>query len=175
MLGELVTELSFLAKGAFGARLRQQFGDEELQRQVRGTIEGTMANVREPGVPVPARWWSLAGFMQLLFFLTLLGCGVWIWAQPDSLAQGNWPWPLIVAAAVVLSSLGLGAVVRRSGRKAGREVAASYRQAVETELAAHLSRRIGVPMRTVVRERAELEGALAELAVEVARAESKVG
>ena len=81
----------------------------------------------------------------------------------------------IVAAAVVLVSLGLGGLVRRSGRTEGRKVAHAYRQAVESELAAQLSRRIGVPMRTVVRERAELEGALAELSVQVARAESKVG
>ena len=175
ILGELVTDLSFLAKGAFGARIRREFDDQEMQRQVRGAIEGTMASVRDPGVPGPARWWSVAGFVQLLFFLALLGCGVWIWAQPGSLEQGNWPWPLIVAAAVVLFSLGLGGLVRRSGRTEGRKVAYAYRQAVESELAAQLSRRIGVPMRTVVRERAELEGALAELSVQVARAESKVG
>jgi hypothetical protein len=54
-------------------------------------------------------------------------------------------------------------------------VAASYRRAVEEQLDAQLARRIGVPIRTVVRERAELEGALAELAVQVARAEEKVG
>ena len=174
-LGELVTDLSFLAKGAFGARLRREFDDPQLQRQVRGAIEGTMANVREPGVPLPARWWSVAGFVQLLLFLGLVGCGVWIWARPASLEQGTWPWPLIVAAGVILGSLGVGALVRRSGRRAGRAVATSYRQLVEAELAAQLSRRIGVPIRTVVRERAELEGALADLAVQVARAEQKLG
>jgi hypothetical protein len=174
-LGELVTELSFLAGGPFGARLRTTFGDRELQREVRGAIEGTVANVREPGVPVRARWWSVAGGWQLLSFLALLGCGVWIWANPESLQQGNWPWPLVVAAGVIVFSLAVGALVRRSGRKAGRRVAASYRRAVEEQLDAQLARRIGVPIRTVVRERAELEGALAELAVQVARAEEKVG
>ncbi|MDH3396829.1 MAG: 50S ribosome-binding GTPase [Acidimicrobiia bacterium] len=174
-LGGLVTELSFQAGGAFGARLRHEFGDQEVQRQVRGVIEGTMANVREPGVPRPVRWWSMAGFLQLLFFLMVIGCGVWIWASPDSFAQGTWPWPLIAAAGVILLSLGVGSLVRRSGRKAGRAIARSYRQAVETELADQLARRIGGPIRTVVRERAELEGALAELAVQVARAERLSG
>ena len=174
-LGELVTELSFQAGGAFGGRLRQEFGDQEVQRQVRGAVEGTLANVREPGVPRPARWWAAAGFLQLLFFLTVIACGVWIWASPDTLEKGSWPWPLIVAAGVVLVSFGVAALVRRSGRKAGRAVATSYRQAVEAELSTQLARRIGVPIRTVVRERAELEGALAELAVQVARAERKMG
>jgi len=174
-LGELVTELSFLARGAFGARIRGEFGDGELQRQVRGAIEGSMANVREPGVPNPARWWSVAGVWQLLSFMAVLGCAVWIWASPDTVQQGTWPWPLIVAAAVILVSLAVGALVRRSGRKAGRLVATSYRRAVEAELGAQLARRIGAPIRTVVRERAELEGALAELAVQVARSEQKTG
>lgn len=174
-LGELVTELSFRAGGAFGARLRREFDDRHVQRQVRGAIEGTMANVREPGVPLPARWWSVAGFAQLLVFLAVVGCGVWIWANPASLEKGAWPWPLMVAAGVILGSLGIGALVRRSGRRAGRAVAMSYRQVVEAELAAQLSRRIGIPMRTVVRERAELEGALADLAMQVARAEQKLG
>ena len=173
-LGELVTDLSFQAGGAFGARLRQEFGDQDLQRQVRGTIEGAMANVREPGVPHPARWWSVAGFLQLLFFLVVIGCGIWIWALPETLERGTWPWPVIVAGATILLANGLAALVRRSGRKAGRIVAGSYHQAVETELAAQLGRRIGVPMRTVLRERAELEGALADLALQVARAERRM-
>ena len=174
-LGELVTDLSFQAGGAFGGRLRQEFGDQDVQRRVRSAIEGTMANVPEPGVPPPARWWSMAGFIQLLFFLTVIGCGVWIWARPGTLERGTWPWPVIVAVVVVLLSIGVGALVRRSGGKAGRAVARSYHQAVETELATQLARRIGVPIRTVVRERAELEGALAQLAVQVARAERIIG
>jgi hypothetical protein len=173
-LGGLVTELSFQAGGAFGARLRENFGDPELQQQVRGSIEGTMANVQEPGTPQPARWWSAAGFLQLIVFLTLIGCGVWIWARPASLDRGEWPWPLIVAAGALLLSMAIGSLVRRSGRKAGRTVARSYRKAVEAELTTQLSRRIGVPIRTVLRERAELEGALTELALQVARAERKV-
>jgi len=174
LLGELVTELSFDAGGAFGARLRESFGDQEVQRQVRGSIEGTLANVREPAVPQPARWWPIAGFIQLLFFLTLIGSGVWIWARPETLERGAWPWPLIVAAGAILLSMGLTALVRRSGHKAGRQVAKSYRQAVEDQLAAQLSRRVGVPIRTLVRERAELEGALTELALQVVRAEKRV-
>jgi hypothetical protein len=172
-LGEMVTDLSFQTGGAFGTRLRKRFGDQELQRQVRGAIEGTMANVREPGVPQPARWWSVAGFLQLLFFLTVITCGVWIWARPDTLERGSWPWPLIAAAAALLLSMAVAALVQRSGRKAGRVVAGSYRQAVEGELAAQLSRRVGVPIRTVLRERAELEGSLAELALQVARADQR--
>lgn len=174
LVGELVTELSFDAGGAFGVRLRQSFGDQEVRRQVRGSIEGTMANVREPGVPQSARWWSIAGFVQLFFFLTLIGSGVWIWARPETLERGAWPWPLIVAAGAILLSMGLTALVRRSGHKAGRRVAKHYRQAVEDELAAQLARRAGVPIRTVVRERAELEGALTELAMQIARAERRV-
>ena len=175
ILGGLITELSFDSGGAFGARLRQSFGDQEVQRQVRGSIEGTMANVREPGVPQPARWWSVAGFLQLLLFLTLIGCGIWIWARPEVLERGVWPWPLIVAAGAILASMAVSALVRRSGRKAGRAVARAYRQASESEMAAQLSRRVGVPIRTVLRERADLEGALTELAVQTARAEKKVG
>jgi hypothetical protein len=64
-------------------------------------------------------------------------------------------------------------LIRRSGRRAGRAVARSYRTAIEDELAGQLSRRIGVPFRTVLRERAELEGALAELAVHIARVETR--
>jgi hypothetical protein len=110
----------------------------------------------------------------LLSFLAVLGCGVWIWASPDALQQGTWPWPLIVAAGVIGVSRAVGALVRRSGRRAGRVVANAYRLTVEEQLAAQLARRVGVPIRTVVRERAELEGALAELAVKVTRAARKI-
>ncbi len=172
---QLVTQLSFEAGGAFGARLRREFGDQDIQRQVRGAIEGTMANLREPGTPQPARWWSAAGFCQLLSLITVVGCGVWIWARPDTLERGKWPWPLIVGAAAVLLSVGVGALVRRSGRKSGRAVAIAYRLDVEDKIAHQLTKRIGVPVRTVLRERAELEGALTELALHVARAEREPG
>lgn len=172
-LGALVTDLSFQVGGAFGGKLREQFSDRELQRQVRGSTEGALANVQDPGIPRSRRWWSAAGALQLLLFLTLIGCGVWIWARPDSLERGTWPWPVIVAGAVVLVSLALASLIRRSGRRAGRAVARSYRTAIEEELAGQLARRIGVPFRTVLRERAELEGALAELAVHIARVETR--
>jgi hypothetical protein len=79
----------------------------------------------------------------------------------------------MAGAGAILLSVALAAVTRRSGRRAGRTVATTYRLAVEEELAAQLSRRIGVPFRTVLRERAELEGALAELALNIARVEHR--
>jgi GTP-binding protein EngB required for normal cell division len=172
-LGELVTDLSFEAGGAFGAKLRDRFTDRELQYQLRGSIEGALAKVKEPGAPRPRRWWPVAGAMQTLLFLALVGCGVWIWARPDSLERGTWPWPLIVGAAAVLLSILLSALIRRSGRRSGSATAGAYRAAVEHALSEQLSRRIGVPFRTLVRERAEFEGALAELSLQVARVESR--
>lgn len=174
VLGELIADLSFQARGAFGARLRAEFDDDMLHRQVRGSIEGAMAGVPAPGLPPQSRWWTAAGVVQLLLFLTLVGCGVWVWARPSSLERGDWPWPLIVAGAAVLVALGLAALVRRSGRRAGRAVAQAHRAAMETALADQLSRRIGVPLRSLVRERAELQGALTDLAVQVSKAEASL-
>lgn len=170
-LGETITDLSFAAGGTFGRRLRERFGDQELRRQVRGAVEGTLSAVAEPPVR-PARWLPAAAVVQGILGLTIAGCAVWAWARPGMLERGNWPWPLIGAGGAVLLSMALAGLVRRSGRRAGRQAARRYRDDVETALIDQLSRRIGLPVRSLLRERAVLEGALTELAVVVAKAEA---
>lgn len=166
----LVAELSFETGGAFGARLREEWRPERLEREVRASVEGVLAHSARPRPPQAARWWRAAALLQVFLLAAVAAAAVWIWAQPESLRPGRWPWPLLVGWVAAALGAALAALVRRSGRTAGRRAAGEYRAEVRAGLEEQLTRRVAIPLRALLRARAELGATLAELGVLTAAA-----
>ncbi|NOY56544.1 MAG: hypothetical protein GXP34_11225 [Actinobacteria bacterium] len=167
-----VTELSFESGGGFGAELRERFGPATVETELQEATEGVLAASRDRPVPAKVGWWRLAAAAQWLIVITVVSAFVWAWAGPEALRRDAWPWPIILGVGALIAGVVLARIVRWSGRRAGRRAAGVYRVAIERRLAARVDQRIGTPLRTVMRDRAELGGALAELGVELARLES---
>ena len=167
-----ITDMAFEAGGLFGARLRARFGQEEVSRGVRRSLEGT--KLADPPFPALKAWWRVASLVEWLMVVAVIGSIVWAWARPASLERGSWPWPIIVGVIAALIGVGLVRLVRSSGTRAGRRAAIEYRETVVTSIGSQLDRRLGVDLRTVIRDRAELVGLLTELSIEAARLEAAV-
>jgi GTP-binding protein EngB required for normal cell division len=168
----LVTDLAFESGGFFGARLRSRFDPTEVSRHVRRSLEG--AKLADPPEPIESRWWKAASIAQWLMVVALIGSIVWAWARPSTLEKGSWPWPLIVGLIALLLGVGLIRLVRASGTRAGRRAAKLHRDTAVMALGSQLDRRLGVELRTVMRDRAELMGLLTELSIEAAKLEAAV-
>ncbi len=166
----VINDLSFRAGGGFGAELRKRLG--EVESELAGTAEATLAAPRVRPVPRRLGWWRYAAVCQWVITLAVLGAVLWGWAKPETLQRGSWPWPLVVAGTAVLLGLALAHLVRRSGQREGRRTGAGYRADLERIIADRIDRRIGRPLRALIRDRAELGGLLSELAVELARIEA---
>jgi GTP-binding protein EngB required for normal cell division len=160
----LITDLAFEAGGQFGSRLLTRFEPAEVERQTARALEG--AKIDGSVNVSPARWWTVMSVVQWLMVVAVLAACVWGWAKPELLRHGNWPWPIIVGVGAVLMLAGSIRLVRWSGSRAGRNAAVEYRALVDDRLGEQIDRRLGVDLRTVVRDRAELVGLLTELSVQ---------
>lgn len=170
-LTEFATALSFEAGEVFGGRVRREFGPDKVEREVRGSMEEALDAIGPPPAPPRAAWWVVVGVVQFLLLLGLLGGAVWAWARPDLLEPGRWPLPLLLVAGSALAMVLLTRLVRWSGRRRGREAAQEFRERLAERLSQELDERLGVALRRLLRDRALLAAALAELGVERARAE----
>ena len=173
LVEELVGDVSFEAGGAFGERLRREFSSQRVEVELEAAADSTRTRHRSGPVVVRSRWWPVAAVIQTLLLLVLIGAAVWGWAQPEVLRPGNWPWPLIAALGVVLVGSLVASMVKSSGRRAGQRAADLYRTEVRADLAEETDRRIGQPLRTIARDRAELAGMLAELGQATAKVEAR--
>jgi hypothetical protein len=173
LVEELVGDLSFEAGGAFGEHLRREFSPPRVEAELEAAAD--MVRTRHRSGPVVARsgWWPAAAVVQTLLLVVLIGAGLWAWAQPDVLRPGSWPWPLIAALGAILVGSLVAALVRSSGRRAGQRAADHYRSEMRSDLAAEIDRRLGLPLRAIARDRAELAGMLVELGAATAKVETK--
>jgi hypothetical protein len=173
LLEELVGDLSFEAGGAFGEHLRGEFSPPRVEGELEAAADAVRTRHRSGPVVARSGWWPVAAVVQTLLLLALIGAGLWAWAQPDVLRPGNWPWPLIAAFGVILVGSLVAAMVRSSGRRAGQHAADHYRSEVKADLSGEIDRRLGLPLRAIARDRAELAGMLTELGAATAKVEAK--
>lgn len=160
-LSRTVTDVSIGLGSEQGRRLRADLSPPRLETEVRAVVEGARNQVGPLGPPAPRRWWSLVGAVQLALFALLVAGLVWLWV--DGVDRGQTPWNLIVIGGSLIATLGLGAVTRASGRRAGRKRARAYRSDVETAVTAQLSTRVGEPVASAISARQRFEEELRQL------------
>ncbi len=173
LVEELVGDLSFEAGGAFGEHLRREFSSQRVESEMEAAADSVRALHRSGPEVTRSRWLPVAAVIQTVLLLVLIGAAVWAWAEPEVLRPGNWPWPLIAALGVVLVGSLVASMVKSSGRRAGQRAADLYRTEVRTDLAEEIDRRLGQPLRTMARDRAELAGMLTELGQATAKVEAR--
>ena len=99
----------------------------------------------------------------------------YLWVEPTSLRAGGNGRPLILLAVVLILAIGIRAVVAASGRAKGRKALAGYRGTLTRAIRAQLDHRVGAPLRTLMRSRAEVAGTLSELGLITAALENSIG
>lgn len=166
---DFVTDLSVDAGGRLGARLRENYGPGALDAELRDAVVAGQAAAGDPPEPDPARWWSMARYVQTgLFVAVLLAVLLALFGQ-GGFEAGKWPVSLLAAALGIVLSLMVVAGLRRSGRSAGRAAASVYRVEVADHLNTTIERRVGRPLRATLRARSELASALGMVKLEATR------
>jgi hypothetical protein len=117
-----------------------------------------------PG-PREHRWWRLASVVQWIVSAAFIAGLLWLWFDPGTLRAGGDPRPVIVVAAAIAIGASLAATVRAGGIRSSLEALEEYRDRWSTEFGARLDRSIGGEIRTLLRARAEIAGALTELGI----------
>ncbi|MDH5372439.1 MAG: 50S ribosome-binding GTPase, partial [Acidimicrobiia bacterium] len=173
-VNEFVTDLSFETGGSFGRALRASAIPEDLELEIGRSVEAAILEIGPFEVAERVRWWRGAGIVQWAVAVALVSAIVWMWADPAALRPGGDIRPVILAAgALVLGWLVRSAVVA-DGRRVGRRALASHVGRMRTSIRASLDRRVGIPIRTRMRSRAEVAGALAELSLVAAALEASL-
>ena len=161
-VSDLITNLAVDAGGRLGSRLRTEYRPEWLDEEVQLAVGAAQSAAGVPERPALRAWWKLARGLQVVLLLVILA-GLAIGAVgAGSIEAGSWPVALLVMAVGVAGSVALSAAVRVSGRRAGRAAADTYRAELIGEFDRAIDRRIGGPIRAVLRSRAELAAALTE-------------
>jgi GTP-binding protein EngB required for normal cell division len=158
----LVTNLAVDAGGRLGSRLRREYGPERLDDELRLAVGAGQSAAGDPEQPEARAWWPVARAVQFLLLIVILA-GLALGAVGvGSIEPGSWSVALLVVAVGVGGGVAMSAVVRSSGRAAGRDAADEYRSRLVREFDRAIERRVGGPIRADLRSRAELAAALAE-------------
>lgn len=172
MLAEFAADLSFEIGGPFGRRLRSQADPESVEQRLGDVIDSAAIAVEPFAVGYKSRWWSLAAVVQWLLAAVFLAGVVWIWSDPAVLRAGVDPRPVSLLIGAPLVGWAVRMLVLDGGRRAGERAFSSYRATVAEHIRAGIDRRVGNPLRTLVRSRAELAGTLSQLAIATAALET---
>lgn len=170
---EFVGELSFETGGAFGRRLRAEFTPGEIEAGLGRSVEAATTEVGPFEVaPVP-RWWKVAGILQWTLAVLLVVSVAWMWIDPASLES---EWRLLsIAGGSAIIAVAIRALVIDGGRRAGSRSLDRYAASLRDLLRGKLDRRIGFEIRSRMRSRAEIAGALAELGLITAALQDQDG
>lgn len=164
----LVSQVAFAAGGPYAKAIRSQFDTERLTDAVDKTVD--LALHRAGQAKLTGRpWWAAVAAMKWLLTIAVTGGGVWWYSTPP--VRGSVPWSVVLVVGGLVVGLGLSRLLDASGRKLGRARIVEFRQQVVTDLDSQLERVLGQPLRAAVRERAELGAVLAQISVEVERAQ----
>ncbi|MBT8202912.1 MAG: 50S ribosome-binding GTPase, partial [Acidimicrobiia bacterium] len=156
-----VTDTSVQLGGPLGRRLREDFGPDQLEEQLRASVEGTHHNVGDIQGVSARWWWGLVGVVQLALFAALVSGLVWLYV--DGVDRGEFPWNLVLVGGSIIVATVLSWAVGASGRRLGRRAGERYRQRVETAMAAQVRTRLSDPILDSIRRRDELAEALAKM------------
>lgn len=172
MISEFAADLSFEIGGPFGRRLRSSGEPESVEQRLGEVVDAAALHVEPFRVSLRSRWWTVAGVVQWLLALVLVAGVGWIWVDPSVLGPGG----DLRALSLVVGALIVGGAVRMlvldAGRRAGERAFLGFRSAVSENIRRGIDRRLGTPIRSLVRSRAELAGTLAQLAIVTADIES---
>lgn len=167
-LDGFVGDLAFSAGGRFGRVLRERFDSDAVEDGITQAVEIARRRSEVELVPDVLGWWSLAKWIKWGLAALVVAGALWAWAVPAALERGRWPWPIIMMVGSLFAGLLLSRLAEGSGRRQGRMLAAEYRADLSDQMRVALDRSIGSPLRTLLRSRAEIEGALAEVALQAA-------
>ena len=170
-LDGFVGDLAFAAGGPFGRVLRERFDDSTLEEGVVRAVELARHRSEIDLEPPVLGWWTAVRWVKWVLAAAFVAGAVWAWAVPTSIERGSWPWPLMLMLGALLIGLLLSRLVDVSGRRQGRLLATAYRADLSESMGNALSRAVGTPLRSLLRSRAELEGALAQVALQAAEYE----
>ena len=170
-LDGFVGDLAFAAGGPFGRVLRERFDDSTLEEGVVRAVELARHRSEIDLEPPVLGWWTAVRWVKWVLAAAFVAGAVWAWAVPTSIERGSWPGPLMLMLGALLIGLLLSRLVDVSGRRQGRLLATAYRADLSESMGNALSRAVGTPLRSLLRSRAELEGALAQVALQAAEYE----
>lgn len=163
----LVAQLAFSAGGPYSRTLRAEFDTGRLTAAVDKTVD--VALHRNADAQLDRRsWWASIAIVKWLLSIAVVWGAIWWYASPPS--RGSIPWSVVVVVGGVVAGLGLSRLLDISGRHLGRVRIDAFRQHVAGDLDAQLERSLGAPLRSAIRQRAELGALLVQIAVEIERA-----
>ncbi len=168
---ELVADLSFEIGGSFGRLLRSEVEPGNIEAELGRIAEAAYLEVGGFRVVTTSSWLRLTAIVQWLLAGAVLAGLLWMWTEPDFLRPGGDTRPLVLVVAALVTTLLLRALIAEVGRRAGRRALREYVEALRQGVRSRLDRGIGAPIRSRMRSRAEVAGALAELGIVTAALE----
>lgn len=166
-----VTDISVQVGGPLGRSLRESFGPEHLEEQLRASVEGARHDAGDLQGVAPRWWWGMVGVLQLALFAALIAGLVWLYV--DGVDRGEFPWNLVLVGGSVVVATVLSWAVRASGRRLGTKGGLRYRAAVETAMASQVRSRVSGPILESIRRRDDLATALATMSRSLAASSPK--
>ncbi len=173
-VNELVADLSFEIGGSFGRALRGEVVPEAVEQEIGRIVEAASREVGEFRIGAPRLWWRTIGFLQWFLAGAVLAGVIWLWADPESLRPGGDVRPFLLAAGSLVLGMLLRAAVVRAGHRAGRRALRRHVDALRAAVRSRLDRGVGSSIRTRMRTRAEVAGALTELGIITAALEENL-
>ena len=171
-LTELVSDLSFETGGSFGRLLRSQVESDRVDGELGRVVEAASLEVGEFEIDESSWWWRTAAVFQWLLGLVFLAGLIWIWSDPSTLKPGEDIRPLSLIIGSIVIGLAIRMLVMDSGRKTGTRALDDYGSHLRRTVRNGIDRRIGSPIRALMRSRAEVAGALSELGLVAAKLEN---
>jgi GTP-binding protein EngB required for normal cell division len=169
---ELVSDLSFETGGSFGRLLRSEVESEKVDTELARVVEAASLEAGEFEVSESSPWWRAAAVVQWIVALAFLTGTLLIWADPSTLKPGEDIRPLSLIIGSVVIGLAVRMLVVDSGHRAGERALSDYRNRLCGAVRIGMDRRIGSPIRALMRSRAEVAGALSELGLVTAALEN---
>lgn len=148
VLQDWVTDVTTTIGPPLDRRVRTTVGD--LDGVVRAASAEARAAIDVDLAVTPRAWWTLVGLLRTLALVAVGVLAVMVWSDPGLLAPGRVPVPALGVVVAVLLWVGLGRLVRASGRAAGEVAALAHRDVLRRIARESLDFRLGRPVDDVL-------------------------